>query len=369
MSTVLVIPSWWPSKKNPQHGIFFRDQCIALSRAGERLAILHPCLRARNSALPASQIETTEAGLEVTIGCSSRIPRTGLGNRRALLRATRKAARQAMAQLGPADCILAFHADPAGWLAAAVAKELNLPLLLSEHASFTGAFSSLPYAQKIADAFACARHVTAPSRFLANQLTQTGWCKHIDVVPNLVDLSLFTPDDTADRQHILAAGNLVAVKNVALLIEAYAEARKASKLPPLHIAGDGPMRAELEGLAQALSVGTQVRFLGRLNRCELRTQMQTAHAFVVSSDTETFSLVVIEAMACGTPVIATRCGGPDELIVEGTGKLVPIGDQAALATALADVRDSQFDRQAIRAHALRFGAEHFVAKMQPLLTP
>ncbi len=103
----------------------------------------------------------------------------------------------------------------------------------------------------------------------------------------------------------------------------------------LAVAGDGPLRAELEQAARELGLGAAVSFLGTVERIE--EVMRGCDVFVLPSDYEGFGLVVAEAMACGLPAVATRSGGPENIIRDGLdGFLVPTGDAGRLAARMLD---------------------------------
>jgi glycosyltransferase involved in cell wall biosynthesis len=134
----------------------------------------------------------------------------------------------------------------------------------------------------------------------------------------------------------------------------------------LVIGGDGPIRQNLEDLAQTLGISNYCRFLGALNREQVREQMQDCDVFVLSSLRETFGIVVGEAMACGKPVIATRCGGPEFILNDQTGVLVDVANPQALAGAMEDFITDRvtFDPQTVRESVVtRFGPEALVRNL------
>ena len=124
--------------------------------------------------------------------------------------------------------------------------------------------------------------------------------------------------------------------------------------PGRAIAGSGPDRAKLEGLALQLGVAERVRFLGPVAQPELKRYYNAADAMVLASSREGWANVLLEAMACGTPVVAFRCGSTSEVIEDGqTGYLVKTLAEAVAATDRAPL----LDREAIRARFdLRFSA-------------
>jgi glycosyltransferase involved in cell wall biosynthesis len=99
-----------------------------------------------------------------------------------------------------------------------------------------------------------------------------------------------------------------------------------------------------------LGIRDRVEFLGVLSREQVLEQFQASDAYVLSSDFETFGVVLIEAMAMGKPVIATDCGGPKEIVDDQNGMLVPVDDVAALADALLSMVDraQQYSQKDLR---------------------
>jgi glycosyltransferase involved in cell wall biosynthesis len=168
----------------------------------------------------------------------------------------------------------------------------------------------------------------------------------------------------------LSAARFSPEKGLARLIEAFAEAFGGDPGIRLRLAGDGPIRAELERLCVARGVAAQVDFLGLLTAPQVRAEMEAGDAFVLASDVETFGVVVIEALACGRPVVVTASGGPDHLVTAENGLLIPTGDRSALREALTAMRRTagRYDRPAIRAAALSlYGPEAFARRFAEIV--
>ncbi|MFK2902971.1 glycosyltransferase [Dyella ginsengisoli] len=134
-----------------------------------------------------------------------------------------------------------------------------------------------------------------------------------------------------DRKLLLAVGRLHALKDYPNLIRAFAQVKGQVPGVVLAIAGEGPLRAELEALVRSLGLVDDVRFLGV--RHDVPELMSACDVFVLSSESEGFGLVVAEAMACGRVVVATDCGGVRE-VVGDAGLLVPPRDPEQLAAAI-----------------------------------
>ena len=188
--------------------------------------------------------------------------------------------------------------------------------------------------------------VLSVSTRLAEKMAETtGFPRErIRTIRNGVDLSRFGLHPRADARRALGlapdafvvgtAGRLVPVKDQKTLIAAMAVLRRAGHRLTLLIAGDGPLGPELEAAAAALGIAQDVRFLGHCPGIE--TVFAAMDVFVLSSVSEGLSNTILEAMASGLPVVATRVGGADELVADGlTGILVPAGSAESLAGAIA----------------------------------
>jgi glycosyltransferase involved in cell wall biosynthesis len=171
----------------------------------------------------------------------------------------------------------------------------------------------------------------------------------IHVIPNGYDDALFHLSDAERDLGILFVGLLVPVKNLDLLLHAYARVRDRVGVP-LTLAGDGPLRSSLESLAHQLGVADSVRFLGGCGREDVAKLMQRATALALPSRSEGWPLVLAEALACGTPVVASRVGGIPEMFTDGIGGiLVPPNDVHALAEALVTAAERRWDHGEVAA--------------------
>ncbi|MCS4119418.1 glycosyltransferase family 4 protein [Salinibacter ruber] len=183
--------------------------------------------------------------------------------------------------------------------------------------------------------------------FVENDWMRTHLADHVDndrlvFAPPGVDTSQFAPGDVPPSEggHLLSVGRLADPrKNIGLLFEAYAHLRaQMADPPPLVLAGRTGPSDEAWAHAQSLGVREQVTFHEDVSLETLVDLYRTAACYVVSSDEEGLGLTILEAMACGRPVVSTRCGGPSTVVVEGeTGRLVPTGAPQKLADAIRDV--------------------------------
>jgi glycosyltransferase involved in cell wall biosynthesis len=190
------------------------------------------------------------------------------------------------------------------------------------------------------------------------------------VIPIGLDLERFRRPDAdaaaalrrecgAGEKDALAAyvGRLVQIKRVDLVLRAVAEARRHGAPVRLVVAGDGESRQELEGLADQLRLGDVVTFLGYV--LDPSGVAAAADLAILASDNEGTPVALIEAAAAGRPAIATAVGGVPEVVVPGTGVLVPRGDYAALAKALVNCAGNPHLRRTMGARAREHVLEHF----------
>ena len=134
-----------------------------------------------------------------------------------------------------------------------------------------------------------------------------------------------------------------------MLLKAFAHVLNHKPDTRLTIMGAGSEEANLKNLADELCLNNNVSFYGRYNREQFAQQLDGADTFVLASRGETFGVVYIEALSFGLPVIATHCGGPDDIVDESNGVLVDVDDVKGLAKAMVNMVDNieKYDRNEI----------------------
>lgn len=165
----------------------------------------------------------------------------------------------------------------------------------------------------------------------------------------------------------LSIGNLDHNKNHTDLLKAFASKFRDNSKVKLKIGGDGPLKKQLQKQINELHLIEQVLLIGPLSRDKVFWEMQNCNVFVLPSIVETFGVVLIEALALGKPTVATKCGGPEDIVNEKNGMLVPIKDVAALAEAMFSiyVNIGKYDARLIRNDCLeRFGKDAFVKRIR-----
>jgi N-acetyl-alpha-D-glucosaminyl L-malate synthase BshA len=220
--------------------------------------------------------------------------------------------------------------------------------------------------------------VTAVSSFLRDETYRTFGCDSCDVrvIPNFVNLEEYRIDPHVCRDGLAPNGHRVIthmsnfreVKRVKDVVRIFARIRRAMPATLLMV-GDGPERSDAEQEAEQLGVSESVRFLGRLDR--VATILQATDLFLLPSQSESFGLAALEAMACGAPAVASRAGGLPEVIEDGvSGILEPPGSVEAMARRsvdlLQDAARFQAMREAAVAKAGTFSAEGIVPLYEAL---
>lgn len=277
---------------------------------------------------------------------------------------------------GRPDVLHAHNLHPAGMLARRISRRTGIPYVVTEHSS-AHYYGKIPVIVRplVRQALRDAGGVAVVSPPLGRALRERYRLAGLQPVhlPNVIDpefagcTSPIPRTERAvarndDRFVLLAVGNLLPVKNHAMLLRAIAHPLLAMRRLRVRIGGHGPLLNELQSQVASLGISDRVEFLGLLSREDVVRQVDACDALVLSSEYETFGVVLIEAMIRGKPVIATACGGPDAIVTPESGFLVSPGDVTGLAGAIATMMDDylRFDGETIRERVLqRFGPARF----------
>jgi glycosyltransferase involved in cell wall biosynthesis len=175
-----------------------------------------------------------------------------------------------------------------------------------------------------------------PSAYLQRVFSQYGLSS--EVIPNIVDLSLFTPltrTTRATQPHIVVTRNLEPIYDIATAIRALALIRQRMPSVRMTIAGCGPDREKLQALAHHLGQDAAIHFAGRLVNGDVARLVASASCLLNPSTVDNMPVSILEAFACGVPVVSTRAGGIPDMLEDGVaGLLVPVGDDTAMAKAV-----------------------------------
>lgn len=271
------------------------------------------------------------------------------------------------------ELIDAHYYFPDGVAAAMVGRWLRRPVVISARGTDINLIPQYALARAMVRwAAASSNRTIAVSLALKNALAALGVAPgRVAVLRNGVDLDRFRPlDRDAARaafgvsgKVILSVGNIIELKGHHLVLEALQELLDWT----LMIAGDGPDRAWLERLAGTLGVTGRVHFLGAMRQEDLVWAYNAADVLVLASRREGMPNVVLEALACGTPVVATAVGGVAEVLeAPRVGRLVGMRTPAAIAAALRDLDGDPPARAAVRDYARTLGWDETIERQLEL---
>lgn len=259
------------------------------------------------------------------------------------------------------DVIDAHFFYPDGVAALMIGRELGIPVSITARGSDISLMPDFPLPRRwILWAAAHADAIITVAAALRERLVSLGVDEsRIRVLRNGVDLARFCPMPVEavrqrhgiDGRLLLSVGNLIELKGHHLVIEALCELPDTS----LIVIGEGPKRAALERLAERLGVAERVRFAGLVPQTELRDYYSAADIMVLASSREGWANVLLESMACGTPVLATRVWGTPEVVAApAAGRLIDERSASAIAAGVRALLADAPTRAATRAYAEGF---------------
>ncbi len=364
--SVLVIPSWYP----PRGGEFFRDHARALATSGmevavvslDRISLKHdPSILWKGKNISFGYDDGIR---EYSTPCPI-IPFVEKPNARLWIRRMKHLGLQYIEKHGRPEVIQAHSSIWAGVAAAAIKQHTGIPYVLTEHRGRfvshnprAGALFRDWHYPLIREAFANADKIVTVSGALNEKITNISAVAKEDImtIPNLTDTSFFQVRPGIQPSGpftFFSLAHLVPEKGMHTLINAVKILKQNNQDIRLIIGGDGTERESLKGAVNDASLDQVVQFTGGLSRDKVKEWLQQSHAFVLPSHFEAFGVVLIEAMACGLPVVATRSGGPEYIVNDKTGILVNPNDAAALATAMRRVIEEigNYDQAQISQYA------------------
>jgi glycosyltransferase involved in cell wall biosynthesis len=379
---VLILPSeLYCPPRLPLHGIFQRHQAEVLASRGIRTGVAsfgYIPWRFLLSAFSYPACETVKGVTSLRHFARPVVPARAayIALRERYLSRFLELVESYMERFGRPDVVHAHNTLYAGLVAARVRRKWGIPFVLTEHSSAFEAESATRWnTAQVSDCLGEASVVSAVGTAIGRKVaarvpTGTECVRLWNVLDPAIEEEARRGSPEGGRNggalSFLSIGNLLPVKNHSLLLRAFAKAFRNDPDVKLRIGGDGPLRRALEKEALELGLSRQVKFLGALGTGQVVRELKHCDVFALSSASETFGVVLIEAMAFGRPVISTRSGGPEEIVDERSGLLVP-HERDALAEGLTQMRTAAFDPEAIRERCLEsWGADAFYRRATEL---
>ncbi|WP_242921012.1 glycosyltransferase [Pontibacter liquoris] len=391
---IFVIPSWYPSEDYPISGNFIPEQLWALSRsypdlnigvslwgqkdkacllwANEPLQSIAKIIRAARTPVTIKKANNFREYVKPAFTWSRKILN---GNKRNILRANLYNLRAFERDYGPVDLIHAHCEDPAGYFAMKLAHRVQKPYCITEHMGpFPSCYTTNKHG-KLTDEHLLPYTLASPniavSPFLSAEMERHNI--RTVVVPNFIDENIFKPHSKSRQPGqtftFFTLADIRTLKGIDHLL--YAIKLLADDVPAMafRIGGDGPQLKQYKALALQLGLTEKVTWLGEISREKAVEEFQNCDAFVLPSLYESMGIVYIEALACGKPIIATRCGGPESTVTLQNGLLVAKNNPEELAQAIRQLalNYNSYDSKVIRQDFLnRFSATAVLPRLVEL---
>lgn len=358
---IFIIPSWYPSKDHPHAGIFNKEQAEALALVypdsnfaistwgpneedlllwgKDHIKNLYKILlffgkETKVTSLSSNLIEYNSPSLTWSRKVKN-------GNITSIINANEKHFLDFQGKMGKVDIIHAHTGHPAGWVARWLSKKHKIPYVITEH------MGPFPFNDYLLKTGKLSQWLQEPFRDSSCNIAVSPHQKEVLKkweIPRLTCISNLTNEDFFKPavRHSIDNRDFVfftlscqePVKGIPYLLQAIRLLTSNLGEIRLRIGGDGSEIQCYKDLAQKLHISDRVEWLGTLNREEALKEYQQCDAFVLSSIYENLPLVLLEAIACGKPIISTRCGGPQSIINETNGLLTEPGNSDSLSQAL-----------------------------------
>lgn len=359
---ILILPSWYPTNKEDIRGCFFRDQALSLIKIGCQVGVVTNEFRSLKKWETIFSLKHGfffENDNEIntirfkTMYWFPRVPKlinimsTFFG---------KKAIEMYIEKYGKPDIVHVHACLYMGELARYIKEKYDIQYVVTEHSSgyMRGLYTNyqLNIAKKTLEE---SSNNIAVSNSMVNFFSREfGIEDNWNIIPNIVNPIFF--EKTINN--VKNEGSNFKFINVAFMnrnkkqiniIKAFHELKKQGiNNIELDLIGDGSEKAELEKYVDENKLNS-INFLGTKDRFSIAELMSQSDCFILSSDFETFGVVVVEALAVGLPVISTRCGGPEDILNESNGLLVGKDNVMELAEAMKHILCINYDKYQIRS--------------------
>ncbi len=371
---LFIIPSWYPTEIHPESGSFFRDRASILQKNGIEIIIGTPVTHSLKDFFRFSHNNT------IQVDINGELPTYLLESinifpkmEKLFFKRYKKFAITIFNKLlethGLPDLVIIHSSLWAGGALGEILNKNDIPFVLTEHLKeflIPNGFSTF---QKniINNTYSMASQILLSSSSLKNAISKN-FNTHkskLNLLPNPVDENLFTlrKIPNINPQFIIICISLFRPeKRIDLVLESFNNLVHSGIKAKLKLIGDGPLKHEIENKIQKLGISDLVELPGYLPQKRIIDELHNSHFLVLPSDIETFGMVLVEAQACGLPVVATDCGGPKDIITAESGILVTPGSVSELAGGMKKLIRSfdKFDPSEIRNSVIqKFGQQSY----------
>lgn len=358
---ILFVTRGWPSKDNPMSGNYEAVQARALAKRGVEVTVAYLKKKSVSHIFESRKIMQREddgitvLSRTVVVAELPGVKTTRYGHLNSWLcqRAFLDLYEHYRKLKGDADVIHA-HLIVHAYNCHRVLEKYHIPFVITEHWSKVNSTNVNKNLSRLGDGYKWADKVICVSAALAASLKKQ-FDIESQVIHNMVSDSFFRVTDLDNKKtspevvRFISVGSLVEIKRFDLLIRAFSNCQHLSECQ-LSIIGSGPVKEKLSNLIIDCGLKDRVLMLGRKKPEEISELMAASDCFILTSDSETFGIVYIEAMAKGKPVIATKCGGPESFVNDSNGVLIPTDDLDETTKAIDYMVENlnRFDNAAIR---------------------
>lgn len=359
---ILLLTHSYPDKKSTWRGIFINDQAKVLSLNHDVTVVYFKVDYSHFAPFAGYRYSKKESGTltEYIVTTGRSFP---VINQLKYLYGTYRFINDHILDKKRIDIINSHLSYPAGFLGTIIQKIKSIPNIITEHTWIKKHFRSTVHRLCVVYALKNCSCILAVSNALKEDINL--YCKNqIRIIPNVVDADRF-PLLEAKKAGKLNLGILGGLSNnrkgLDILLKAVSLLH--DKNLHLHIGGDGILLPYYKSMAIDLGIYEKCTFYGQVLPGNVTEFYSRLDIFVLPSRDETFGVVIIEAMACGLPVIATKCGGPQEIITTETGLLIAPENELELADAIRHMSDNlmTFNRAGIKKYTgKKYGPETFL---------
>tara|TARA_B100000683_G_scaffold121558_2_gene119424 strand:+ start:865 stop:1974 length:1110 start_codon:yes stop_codon:yes gene_type:complete len=355
---VLHLAKWYPNKVEPLLGIFIQKHIQSVQESYDHKVISIYQTNTINSNIhrKVNYLNSTE---EVVF-----YHKKGLLNKIRVLYKVWKEIKKIQPHL--------IHAHVMGWtstLAYFISNTNQTPFLISEHWSgyHKKGYAQLKSISKILRKKSAkhANQICVVSKFLKEDMIKCGLKGNYTIIENVADGIALEIEKNKTFSFVFAGDLVQETKNVKGIIEAFSEVLKQHKDIKLDIIGDGKDLKNYNALSNRLKLNNHVSFHGNRNNDYVIKTLSQSHVLILNSYFETFSIICAEALLCGIPVIATRCGGPESYLNEKTGILIDIDNKKQLTTAMGSIITNydKYEPEKLKSIALQFSMDSIGEKI------
>jgi glycosyltransferase involved in cell wall biosynthesis len=358
---ILIIPSWYPSPENAYTGIFIKEQAVLFARKfpehnigistwGSNHASLLLSIKSLFQSPLKFLTKPKRTILELLPNCIEYFTpkytwtrKLFRGNIKNIIEANYTNLLAFQHQFGKVNLIHAHACHPGGYVACSLSQRHNIPFIITEHMTpfpFKSYTTKNGISNYILMPLVRGSRIICVSEFLKNSI-ETHHKTNLVVINNFLDENFFQPNislpSAKEKLTLLFIGRLVHQKGVDILLESFQILSKTYRHLELRIGGSGGKADEYLSMASQLSIDKKVKWLGELNRLQVKEELQNCTLLVLPSRHENNPVILLEALACGKPIIATGCGGPEEIVNQTNGLVAKTGSSDDLAKKIASI--------------------------------